>query len=93
LDQAVGYCSHYFESGCWLLFPLFWIRLLVTDHIILDQAVGYCSYYFGSGCWLLFPLFWTRLLVTVPIILDQVVGYSNSLIQNNVNSNQQPDPR
>ena len=54
VDQAVGYCSHYFGSDCWLLFPLFWIRLLVTIPIILDHAVGYCSHYFGSGCWLLF---------------------------------------
>jgi hypothetical protein len=42
LDQAVGYCS-----GYWLLFTLFWIRLLVTVPIILDQDVGYCSHYFG----------------------------------------------
>jgi hypothetical protein len=28
LDQDVGCCSYYFESECWLLFPLFWIRLL-----------------------------------------------------------------
>ena len=75
VDQVAGYCSHYFGSGCWLLFTLFWIRLLVTVPIILDQAVGYCSGYFGSDCWLLFPLFWTRLLATVPVILDQVVGY------------------
>jgi hypothetical protein len=40
LDQAVGYYSHYFGSGCWLLFPLFWIRLLVTVPMILDQVVG-----------------------------------------------------
>jgi hypothetical protein len=72
LDQAVGYCSHYFGSGCWLLFALFWVRLLVTVPIILDQAVGYSSGDFRSGCWLLFPLFWT---------------------QNNVNSNQHPDPK
>jgi hypothetical protein len=64
LDQAVGYCSHYFGLGCWLLFPLFWIRLLVTIPINLSQ----------TG-WLLLPLFWIRLLVTVPIILDQAVGY------------------
>jgi hypothetical protein len=57
LDQDVGYCSHYFGSGCWLLFTLFWVGLLVTVPIILDQAVGYCSHYFGSGGWLLFPLF------------------------------------
>jgi uncharacterized membrane protein len=49
LHQAGGYCSHYFGSGCWLLFPLFWIRLLVTVLVILDQAVGFCSHYFGSG--------------------------------------------
>jgi hypothetical protein len=102
LDQAVGDCSHYFGSGCWLLFPSFWIRLLVTVSIILDEAVGYCSHHFGSSCWLLFPSFWIRLLVTVPIILDQVVSYcshhfgsgvTNSLIQNDGNSNQQPDPK
>jgi hypothetical protein len=23
LDHVAGYCSHYFWSGCWLLFPLF----------------------------------------------------------------------
>jgi hypothetical protein len=38
LDQNVGYCSHYFGLGCWLLFPFFY------------QSVGHCSYYFGSGC-------------------------------------------
>jgi hypothetical protein len=70
----------------------------------VDQAVSYCSHYFGSGCWLLFPLYWIRLLVTVPVILDQAVGYltawskiigtvTNSLVQNNSNSNQQPDPK
>jgi hypothetical protein len=26
LDQAVGYSSHYFGSGCWLLFILFWLN-------------------------------------------------------------------
>jgi hypothetical protein len=57
LDQAVGYGSYYFGSGCWLLFTLFWIRLLVTVHIILDQAIGECSGDFGTGCWLLFPFF------------------------------------
>jgi hypothetical protein len=40
LDQAVGHRSHYFLSGCWWLFPLFWIRLLFTVFIILDQAVS-----------------------------------------------------
>jgi hypothetical protein len=44
LDQAVGYSSYYFGSGCWLLFPLFWIRLLVIVPIILDQAISYCFY-------------------------------------------------
>jgi hydrogenase-4 membrane subunit HyfE len=84
LDQAVSYCSHYFGSGCWLLFTLFWIRmlllfklfcinLLVTVPIILNQAVGYCFHYFESGSWSLFLLFWIRLLVNVPIILDQAV--------------------
>ena len=72
LDQAVGYCSYYFGSGYRLLFPLFWIRPLVTFPIILDQAVGYGSYYFGSGCWLLFLLFWIRLLFTVPANLDKL---------------------
>jgi uncharacterized membrane protein len=86
--MAVGHCSHYFGSGCWLLFPLFWIRMLVTVHIILGQAVGYCSHYFVSGCWLLFTLFWIGLLVTVPINLDQAVGYCSE-----GNSNQQPDPK
>jgi hypothetical protein len=98
LDQAVGHCSGDFGSGCWLLFPLFWIRLLMNVPMILDQAVTYCSH------------FWISLLVTVPITLDQAVGYSqqpdtksperypsdspkinetviNSLIQNNGNSN------
>ena len=56
VGQDVGYCSNYFGSSCWLLFPLFWIRLLVTVPIILDQVVGYCSHYFGSGCWLLFTI-------------------------------------
>jgi hypothetical protein len=66
LDKVVGYCFHYFGSGWWLPFPLFWIRLLVTVPIILDQAVGecshyfshfldqavgYCSHYFESACW------------------------------------------
>jgi hypothetical protein len=32
------------------LFPLFWIKLLVTLPIILDQTVDDCSHYFGSGC-------------------------------------------
>jgi hypothetical protein len=36
LDQAFDYCSHYYGSGCWLLFPLLWIKLLVTVPIILD---------------------------------------------------------
>jgi hypothetical protein len=45
----------------------------------LGQAVGYCSPYFGSGCSLLFQWFWIRL--------------TNNLIQNNRNSNQQPDPK
>jgi hypothetical protein len=67
LDQAVSYCSHYFGTGCWLLFPLFWIRQVVTVSIILDQDVGYLSHYFGPGCWFLFPLLWTRLLATVPM--------------------------
>jgi hypothetical protein len=39
---------HYFGSGCWSLFLLFWNRLLVTVPIMLDQAVGYCSNHFGS---------------------------------------------
>jgi hypothetical protein len=64
LDQFDGHYSGDFRSGCWLLFPLFWIRLLVTIPINLNQ----------SG-WLLLPLFWIRLLVTVPIILDHAVGY------------------
>jgi hypothetical protein len=49
LDQAVGYCFHFF------------ISLLVIVPIILDQDVGYCSSdlhqavndcsgEFGSGC-------------------------------------------
>jgi hypothetical protein len=36
LDQAVSNRGYYFGSGCWLLFPLFWIRLLVNVSIILD---------------------------------------------------------
>jgi hypothetical protein len=75
VDQAVGYCSHFCESGCWSLYLLLWARLLVTLPIILDQAAGYCFHHFGSGFWLLFPLFWIRLLVTVPIILNQAVGH------------------
>jgi hypothetical protein len=51
--------------------------MLVTVHIIFGQAVGYCPNYFGSGCWLLFT----------------IGTVTNSLIQNNVNSNQQPDPK
>jgi hydrogenase-4 membrane subunit HyfE len=47
LDQAVGYCSGYYGSGCWLLLPLFWIPLLVTVPVIFDQVVGECSGYFG----------------------------------------------
>jgi hypothetical protein len=87
LDQTVCYCSHYFGSGCWLLFSLFCIGLVVTVLIILDQVVGYCAHYFGSG-----------LLVSFPVILDQTVAkimrtVTNSLIQNNGNSNQQPDPK
>jgi hypothetical protein len=54
LDQAAGYCLHYFGLGCWLLITLSWTWLLVIVPIILDQAVGYCSNDFGSGCWLLF---------------------------------------
>ena len=42
LHQPVGDCYHYIESGYWLLFLLFWIRLLVTVPIVLDQAVDYC---------------------------------------------------
>jgi hypothetical protein len=45
-----------FLSGCWSLFPLFWIRLLITAPIILDQAGVYCFRYFGSVCLLLFSL-------------------------------------
>jgi hypothetical protein len=40
LEQAVGYCSHNFYSGCWSSFLSFWIRLLVTVPMILDQVVG-----------------------------------------------------
>jgi hypothetical protein len=47
LDQTVGYCFHHFGSGCWFLFPSFWIWMLVIVPIISDQAVGYCSHYFG----------------------------------------------
>jgi hypothetical protein len=36
LDQAVGYCSHYYGSGCWLLFPLLSIKLFVNVLIIFD---------------------------------------------------------
>jgi hypothetical protein len=36
LDLVVGYCSKNIGPGCWLLFPLHWIRLLVTVPIILD---------------------------------------------------------
>jgi hypothetical protein len=64
MGQAVGNCSHYCGSSCWLLFPLFCFDLVVTVLIILDQVVGYCSHYFGSG-----------LFVTVPVILDQAGGY------------------
>jgi hypothetical protein len=49
LDQAVGYCSYYFGSGCWLLFPIFWIRRLVTVPIILNRAVGYSSYFLDQA--------------------------------------------
>jgi hypothetical protein len=43
LDQVISYCTGDFGSGCWLLFLLFWIKMLATVPIILDQAVGYCS--------------------------------------------------
>jgi hypothetical protein len=80
------------NSGCWLLFPSLWIRLLINIPIILDQAISYCSEYFGSGSLLLFPLFWMKLLSTFPIILE-MERVTNSLIKNNGNSNQQPDPK
>jgi hypothetical protein len=86
LEQALGYCSDNFGSGCWLLFPSFWSRLLVAVpissdqavdylYIILDQAVGYCSHFLKSGCWSLLLLIWIRLLVTVPIFKNQAVGH------------------
>jgi hypothetical protein len=65
LGQAVGYCTSDFGSGCWFLFPLFWIMLLMNVPMILDQAVAYSSH------------FWISLMVTVPITLDQAVGYSS----------------
>jgi hypothetical protein len=64
LDQAVGYSSYYFGSGCQLLFP-----------IILDQAVDYCFPSFWIRLLVTVPIFWIRLLVDVPITLDQAVGY------------------
>jgi hypothetical protein len=78
LDQAVRYCFHYFRSGCWLLFPSFWIRLFVTVQVILDHAVDECSHYFGSGCFF-----------NVPGILDQVepdqvVGYCSHFLDQDV---------
>jgi hypothetical protein len=87
--------NHHVGTGCWLFFLVFWIRLLVTVPIILDQVVGYCSYHFGSDCWLLFPLLWMKLLTTVPIISwSKLLGtVTNSLIQNDWNSYQQPDPK
>jgi hypothetical protein len=66
--------SIFFGSGCWLIFTLFWIRMLVTLQIIFHQPVGDCSHYIESCWWLLFPLCWIRLLVIVSIILDQVVS-------------------
>ena len=74
---AVGDCSYYIVTSCWLLFPLYWIRLSVTFPIILGQTVGYCSNNFESICWLRYPLFWIRLFVTFVIILNQVVGYGS----------------
>jgi hypothetical protein len=68
LDQVVDYCFHYVGSKFWLLFPLFWIRLLVTVSIFL------------SVCWSLFLLFWIRMLMTVPVILDQVVDYCSHYV-------------
>jgi hypothetical protein len=73
MGHAVGCCSHYLGSCCWLLFPLFWIRLVVTVSIILGQTVGYCSHHFGWGCLLLFRWFWIMQLMNVPIILNQAV--------------------
>jgi hypothetical protein len=32
LDQAFGYCSHYFKSGCWSLFLLFWNCWLLSHY-------------------------------------------------------------
>jgi hypothetical protein len=40
LDESDGYRSGDFGSGCWLLFTLLWVRLLVIVPIIVDQAVG-----------------------------------------------------
>jgi hypothetical protein len=40
MGEAVGCCSHYLGSSSWLMFPLFWIRLVVAVSIILDQAIG-----------------------------------------------------
>jgi hypothetical protein len=104
-NQAVDHHSYHFGSGCWLMYRWFWIRLLVTVPIILDQDVGYCSHCFGLDSWLLFTLFWMRLLVTIPINLNHtgwlllplfLTAWSKimwivteSLIQNNENSNQQ----
>jgi hypothetical protein len=71
---------------------------LITVPIILDQAVDYCSHYFGSGRWLLFQLFSIKMLVTVGNSNQQldhkIMGtVTNSLIQNNGNSNQQHDKK
>jgi hypothetical protein len=63
LDHAVGYCSHYFGSGCCSLFPLFLTMLLVTIPIIWMRLL------------VTIPIIWIRLLVTVPIILDQTVDH------------------
>ena len=57
------------------MFPLFWIRLLITVPVILGESDRYCSDDFASGCWLLFILLWVRLLVIFPIIVDQADGY------------------
>jgi hypothetical protein len=78
LGQAVGYCSHYFGSGCWLLFRLFSITLLVTVHIILNSNQQSDP----------------KSPEQLPTASSKIVGtLTNSLVQNNRNSNQRPGPK
>jgi uncharacterized membrane protein len=78
LDQDVDYCSSDFGSSCWLLFTLFWIKMLVTVQIILFQAVDILIQNNRNN-----DQQTDKKMETV----------ANSLIQNNGNSNQHSDPK